>query len=238
MLTTKLECEICKKALKNKKAIQCTVCDKFSHFKCNFLNFVESQIIKNTNQDWQCISCSKNLFPFTNLNDYSFDNTAGNNTNYAVNDDKLVLKAPSNLSSLYNDLNNFAHNMNEDPDNTSNCKYYDTHDLQNLNIETNRKKSSLSLFHLNISSLPKHIDDLENLLASCKIDFDVIAISESRLNKDNISTHNLNLQNYSFDYCPTESTAGGTALYIRNTLSYISRPDLQIYKPFELESNF
>ena len=172
------------------------------------------------------------------MNDYSFDTTAGNNTNYAVNDDKLVLKTPSNLSSLYNHLNNFAHNMNEDPENTSNCKYYDTHDLQNLNIETNRKKSSLSLFHLNISSLPKHIDDLENLLASCKIDFDVIAISESRLNKDNISTHNLNLQNYSFDYCPTESTAGGTALYIRNTLSYISRPDLQIYKPFELESIF
>ena len=71
-----------------------------------------------------------------------------------------------------------------------------------------------------------------------KIDFDIIAISESRINKNNVSAHNIALQNYSFDHCPTESTAGGTALFINNNLSFSPRHDLTIYKPFQLESNF
>ena len=36
----------------------------------------------------------------------------------------------------------------------------------------------------------------------------------------------------------TESSAGGTLLYIANPLSYKIRNDLKIYKKFELESTF
>ena len=44
--------------------------------------------------------------------------------------------------------------------------------------------------------------------------------------------------NFSHEFCPTESSAGGTLLYIRNHLSYKPRNDLSIYKPTELESSF
>ena len=197
MHSSKIECDICKKSLNIKKSIKCNICDKLSHYKCNFLNFVECQNIKNTNHTWQCISCSKKIFPFVELNDYRFNIATGSNTSYTVDSDKLVIKPPSNLSSLYNLFNDYSSNNNENLDNDLNCKYYDINDLNNLNTENN---SSLSLFHLNISSLSKHIDSLQNLLTSSKINFDVIAISESRLNKDNISSHNINLQNYSFNY--------------------------------------
>ena len=51
-------------------------------------------------------------------------------------------------------------------------------------------------------------------------------------------TKSITLKNYNFEYTPTESTAGGTMLYIANHLSYILRHDLKIYKTSELEPTF
>ena len=51
-------------------------------------------------------------------------------------------------------------------------------------------------------------------------------------------TSNINLNNYSFEFRPTESTAGGTLLYIANLLSFKSRNDLNLYKTNQLESTF
>ena len=51
-------------------------------------------------------------------------------------------------------------------------------------------------------------------------------------------TSNINLNNYSFEFTPTESTAGGTLLYIANHLSYKPRNDLNLYKANQLESTF
>ena len=48
----------------------------------------------------------------------------------------------------------------------------------------------------------------------------------------------MNLDNYSFEFTPTETSAGGTLLYIANHLSYKCRNDLNIYKKNELESTF
>ena len=48
----------------------------------------------------------------------------------------------------------------------------------------------------------------------------------------------MNLNNYSFEFTPTESSAGGTLLYIANHLSYKCRNDRNIYKKSELESTF
>ena len=50
--------------------------------------------------------------------------------------------------------------------------------------------------------------------------------------------NNLNLNNYSFEFTPTETCAGGTLLYIANYLSYKCCNDLNIYKKNELESTF
>ena len=102
--------------------------------------------------------------------------------------------------------------------------------LNKLNI-----KFSLSLFHLNICSLSKKFEDLEYLLYSTNINFDVTAISETRITKNKAQINYIDLTNYSYDNCLTESSAGGTLLYIRNCLSYKTRNDLNIYKSAELE---
>ena len=46
----------------------------------------------------------------------------------------------------------------------------------------------------------------------------------------------MNLNNYSFEFTPTETSAGGTLLYIANHLSYKCRNDLNTFKKNELES--
>ena len=48
----------------------------------------------------------------------------------------------------------------------------------------------------------------------------------------------MDLNNYSFEFTLTETSAGGTLLYIANHLSYKCRNDLNIYKKTELESTF
>ena len=46
------------------------------------------------------------------------------------------------------------------------------------------------------------------------------------------------MNNFSFEFTPTESSAGGTLLYVANYLSYNPRLGLHIYKSNELESTF
>ena len=51
----------------------------------------------------------------------------------------------------------------------------------------------------------------------------------SKINIDN---------NYIYEYTPTESSKGGTLLYIDKSLNYKLRKDLNLNKPKEIESTF
>ena len=48
----------------------------------------------------------------------------------------------------------------------------------------------------------------------------------------------MNLNNHSFEFTPTETSANGTFLYITNYLSHKCCNDQNIYKRNELESTF
>ena len=63
-------------------------------------------------------------------------------------------------------------------------------------------------------------------------------MSKTRIIKNKAQINHINLTNYSYKHCPTESSVGGTLLYIRNHLSNKTRNYLNIYKSAELESIF
>ena len=157
-------------------------------------------------------------------------------SNSDSNESCLTLKPPKNLSHLFNEFNSFSSDINNNPENVINSNYYDIDQLQTLKEFTD--KNSLSLFHLNTCSLLKNIDDSEHLIQSTKTDFDIIAVSESRIIKNNPPPIDVNIPNYSYEFCPMEAKAGGTLIYISNHLSYKRRNNLKIYKSFELESTF
>ena len=91
---------------------------------------------------------------------------------------------------------------------------------------------------MNISSLTYNIDQLHTLLSEININFDLIGITKSRLKKDTTRTTNIDIKGYTFEHTPTETSCGGSLLYKKDTLKYICRKDLQIYKAAELESTF
>ena len=134
-----------------------------------------------------------------------------------------------------NPSTNYVNNMSspadintDDLENTVSSKYYDIEELHNLKI-TNKSKL-LSLFHVNACSLNKNFDNLQHLLSCTNENFDIIAITETRITKNVSITNNLNIKNYSIEFTPNESSAGGTLLYIANHLSYKPFQDLNIYK--------
>ena len=101
-----------------------------------------------------------------------------------------------------------------------------------------KMQENLNFFHLNISSLPYHFTELHNLLASTDFKFDVIGITESKLNRNKKHFATIDLLNYTIEHCPADGTNGGALLYVKKDLIYKLRNDLKIFKSKELESAF
>ena len=92
---------------------------------------------------------------------------------------------------------------------------------------------------MNIASLSKHKEELEAALSLLDFQFDIIGITESKLFKGVTPIISLSLKGYNHESTPTESTKGGALIYIKDTLVYDQRDDLELmYKPKELESVF
>ena len=104
------------------------------------------------------------------------------------------------LINLMNQLNNFIDDEKENELKLPNCKYRDKDYFQKLS--RNFKRKTLSLFHMNISSLTKNYDDFNILLNDLNVNFDILAITESRVKKDSSSPVNLHLDTYSAEQTP------------------------------------
>ena len=116
-------------------------------------DYVDFQYIKFSNKTWHCYNCSKDLFPFTKINNFKLYPLISDKIycNSDSNESCLELKPPKNLSHLFNEFNSFSSDINNTIENIINSNYYDANQLQTLKEFTD--KISLSLFHLNICSL-------------------------------------------------------------------------------------
>ena len=213
----KFPCRICAKNVHGKdKAVECDLCELWIHIKCNKCNYLEYRYVQNCDKSWYCIDCSAQNFLAC------CTNTDNNITHWRDlehdNDSSLSLKPFWNLELLVNQFNNATPENSNDPEKISSSKYYDIEEMHSIVIP--HKNKSLSLFHINACSLNKNFDDLQHLLSCTKTKFDIIAISETGIAKQVSLSNNLNLNNYSFEFTPTETSAGGTLLYIANHLSY------------------
>ena len=135
------------------------------------------------------------MFPFTTTNNFKLYSLLSDRfyCNSDLNESCLTFKPPKNLSHLFNEFNSFFSDINNTPENIINSNYYDIDQLQTLKEFTD--KSSLSLFHLNTYSLSKNIDDFEHLIQSTKTDFDITAVSESRITKNKLPPIDISIPN-------------------------------------------
>ena len=221
---------ICAKNVHDKeKAVQYDLCELCIHIKCNKLNYLDYRYLQNCDESWYCIDCCSTIFPFNSLSSNKNFLSCCTNTDNSIthrlwkelqndHNSSLSLKPSSKSELLVNQFNNATAENGNDPEKIASSKYYDIDEMHN--IEISHKNKSLSLFHINACSLNKNFDDLQHLLSCTKTKFDIIAISETRITKQVSLLNNLNLNNYSFEFTATETSAGGTLLYIANHLSY------------------
>ena len=87
-----------------------------------------------------------------------------------------------------------------------------------------------SLFHVNIRSLSKHIDELKNVLHASKIIFDFKGVSETKqlINKDFIS--DVDIEGYQMYSQPSKSASCGVAIYVNNKLDHFRKDDLLLLR--------
>ena len=89
-----------------------------------------------------------------------------------------------------------------------------------------------------MSSLCHSFDELHTLLARMKAKCNIIGIKEAMLKKHTVRNINININGYAIQHTPTEVNCSSALLYIGNSLNYIVRNNLAIYKKKELESIF
>ena len=132
------------------------------HLKCNNIDNHTYRTLKSCNEPWHCISC---FIPYSNLTDTQLKLTLSKPS--ATPENTAKIKCPQSFKSLFKDLNDVSNSVID-------CKYYDIN-------EFNKSQSNdhMSYIHLNIASLPSHIDDLRVFHDSLHNTPAVIGISES-----------------------------------------------------------
>ena len=225
-------CSVCNKAnLRKDLAIYCRNCKHLCHRKC-------IQMDKLVNSIDLCATCLGDVMPFQHEESIVSLAFNSNHPVYKLNyssakinptlEDKSETMLETLESSGILDLLKFTEDKNEE---SAPCNvvfnYYSTSELNNLVMSKNMNKS-LSLIHTNIESLQAKEDRLKLLLTSIELKFDIIALTET-WNHEN--KKNMFIPPIIEGYLPYEGTTGsslkgGCGFYIKDTLNYIPRPDL------------
>ena len=117
------------------------------------------------------------------------------------------------------------HNLNCNSENLYeslflNCQH---HDIVSINeyLDLNNNRLNLFLIHFNVRSLQKNFDKLTNYILQIKKLPDIIAITETKLGKNQIVI-NIDIEGYNFIHSDSSSRAGGVGLYmyIKDSLTF------------------
>ena len=93
------------------------------------------------------------------------------------------------------------------------CKYYEMDSLSSLLFNSD----SISIIHIDIRSVQKNLDSLQEFLCLLPTMPKIICLSKSRTNQKPLI--NLELPNCKLDYIDSPTPAGGVAVYVSNELS-------------------
>ena len=103
------------------------------------------------------------------------------------------------------------------------CKYYSANEFQNLKTSNN-----LNIFHTNINGLESKFDILHEFISNTSVELDIVAITETSHKNGDFFTTNVSLEGYNEFYTPSNSSKGGTAIYVKENYDVFERNDLKI----------
>ena len=233
-------CNVCfKKVNKPNTAIPCPSCNHLIHKKCTKLTPNLISQLKLTKNVWECSTCSKIKFPYSQADDIELylDSFNSNWTCGCKIDIKPIINSSeisrykliiSQIDEPNSHDTDFDENFNAFHTLRYNFKYYETRDFHVMKDKISY--STFSLFHTNICSLQYNGDNLVNLLSNLQFKFDIIALTE---------TWNPDYNDHRFHppiitgYKPYTGTTGSTlkggcGLYISDDYKPLARTDLNI----------
>jgi hypothetical protein len=181
------------------------------------------------------------------IDDYEFKNNLGLFFNDQLQNQDLQIQ---NL--VFNpfdiNINDFHYPIDDiDPDinlfndtviinNSTNSDYYLENTLNSKIEQDCENINCFSVLHHNIRSAPKNLKSLTHLLGNLNIDFSVIFLTETWFNQYNYNLYGISGYTSVHNYRQTRR-GGGVALYIKDTIKYKCRPELDILNDF-IESKF
>ena len=228
LLQKKKKCHSCTKTIKKSSpANNCSNCKKYFHLKCSEVPKKGISIPK----DWTCCKCSISVLPFSTL-----DNNTLLLTQQGLSDTSIdgLNNVPSfSIKSLLDKMPGQHFSTDEFISDSIISKYVTAGEYLNQR----KSKNNFSIFHLNIASIQKHIDELRTLLFGLKHKFKIICISETRL-QDEQPLINLEIEGYTFEHIPTKTQCGGVGIYISNEFDYEIIKEYSICYPNTSESIF
>ena len=81
---------------------------------------------------------------------------------------------------------------------------------------------SFSIFHNNIRSLNRNLENLQShLLEELDFHFDVIGVTETKITNSNLEGFIPSIPGYNFEYVSTPLSAGGVGMFIDASLGYV-----------------
>ena len=86
------------------------------------------------------------------------------------------------------------------------CDYHDINSFNQLNTQN---KNNICLLHVNIRSLRKNIEKLAMNLADLQVPPQIIALSETKINKKQGVIFSTTLEGYNFLHSDSDTLAGG-----------------------------
>ena len=130
-------------------------------------------------------------------------------------------------SDLLADCNKDLYDILPNPDSLFTNPVSDYCNPPQLNELQGQLSNGLCFLHCNNRSLPKNLSLLNDLLDSLIKPFDIIAITETKLNP--LSVDKVDLANYNFFQCDNLTNAGGAGSYVNKDLQAVSRSDTVKY---------
>ena len=226
-------CNLCnRKNLQHMNVIKCYHCKSVYHISC--ISCKNSDLYTD---QWFCVICIGNIFPFSEVDDSEFIHIAKDIYNVnAIPISELNDKIFNPFE--YNDTFIDRPLVDVDPDinyfnnvaavsNVTSCNYY-TEDMFNQKCQGLSKITKcFSLIHLNIRSAVKNLDSFDNYLNNINHSFSFIGLTETWFTVDSAPTYNLDNYNIENLY-RYHSKGGGVSILVRNEIQYKVRTDLNV----------
>lgn len=200
--------------------LQCAGCLRWLHLECSPLgeNEYGKYISSNSGNIYTCSTkCELKMLPFCCLDEYGFTKYVSHAKKHYTAQYQSKRARQSKIKCLQKESENAPSSL---------CEYLEPQLVSDVVNED--CLNDLTLYHSNVCSLRKNLDKLfETFQDGLKLP-DLIGVTETRLDEH---LTGIDIDNYDFEPCFSNTQAGGVGIYVTNYLEYAVRRDLSLNLP-------